>query len=110
MAAFKRKNLDKASQMIAECGQYWSGYNRELLAGDICYYMEEYPDAITHYEMAQDMCPVRFAPLEGLYKVYDAIGDDPPPKKSGRPNRYEACEGQLSGRDENKKEVQIKIT
>ena len=75
MASFKRKNLDKASQMIAECGQHWSGYNRELLAGDICYYREEYLDAITHYQMAHAMCPVRFAPLEGLYKVYDTTND-----------------------------------
>ena len=76
MASFKRKDLNKAKQMIGECGQHWSGYNRELLAGDICYYRKEYPEAITHYEMAHAMCPVRFAPLEGLYKVYDAIGDE----------------------------------
>lgn len=76
MASFKRKDLDKAKQMITECGQHWSGYNRELLAGDICYYRKEYPEAITHYEMAHAMCPVRFAPLEGLYKVYDATGDE----------------------------------
>lgn len=81
MASFKRKDLDRAKVLIDECGPLWSGYNRELLAGDICYYMEEYPDAITHYEMAQAMCPVRFAPLEGLYKVYDAIGDENPRKK-----------------------------
>ncbi len=77
MASFKRKDLDKAKQMIAECGEHWSGYNRELLAGDICYYREEYPEAITHYEMAHAMCPVRFAPLEGLYKVYDKTNDAP---------------------------------
>ena len=77
MASFKRKDLDKAKQMIAECGQHWSGYNRELLAGDICYYRNEYSDAITHYEMAHAMCPVRFAPLEGLYKVYDKTNDAP---------------------------------
>jgi len=77
MASFKRKDLDKAKQMITECGQHWSGYNRELLAGDICYYRKEYPEAITHYEMAHAMCPVRFAPLEGLYKVYDKTNDAP---------------------------------
>lgn len=77
MASFKRKDLDKAKQMITECGQHWSGYNRELLAGDICYYRKEYPEAITHYEMAHTMCPVRFAPLEGLYKVYDKTNDAP---------------------------------
>jgi hypothetical protein len=61
--------------MIAECGEYWNGYNRELLSADICRYRQEYERAIAHYKMAQLMCPVRFAPLEGLYKVYEAIGD-----------------------------------
>ncbi len=75
MASFKRKDLDRAKALIEECGRHWSGYNRELLAADICYYREEYPDAITHYRRAYDMCPVRFAPLEGLYKVYGETGD-----------------------------------
>ena len=77
MASFKRKDLDRAKVVIDECGSLWSGYNRELLAGDICFYMEKYPEAITHYEMANAMCPVRFAPLEGLYKVYDKTNDAP---------------------------------
>ena len=76
MASFKRGDLDRAARLIEECGQHWNGYNRELLAGDICSYREEYPDAIVHYEAACAMCPVRFAPLEGLYKVYDLTGDE----------------------------------
>lgn len=76
MASFKRKDLDRAKVVIDECGSLWSGYNRELLAGDIYYYREEYSDAIKHYEMANAMCPVRFAPLEGLYKVYGITGDE----------------------------------
>ena len=75
MAAFKRGDLDRADRLIGECGKYRNGYNRELLAGDICLYRHEYADAATHYEMANCMCPVRFAPLEGLYKVYEAKGD-----------------------------------
>ena len=75
MASFKRGDLDRASRMIEECGKYRSGYNRELLAGDICFYRKDYAEAITHYELASRMCPVRFAPLEGLYKVHEATGD-----------------------------------
>ena len=76
MASFKRGDLDRAARLIEECGRHWNGYNRELLAGDICSYREKYPDAIAHYEAACAMCPVRFAPLEGLYKVYDLTGDE----------------------------------
>ena len=43
--------------------------------------------------------------LSFVYKVYDATGDE----GNCRQNRHEACEGQLSGRDENKKEVQVRI-
>ena len=75
MASFKRGDLDRADRMIAECGEYWNGYNRELLSADICRYRQEYERAIAHYKMAQLMCPVRFAPLEGLYNVYDSMGD-----------------------------------
>lgn len=75
MASFKRGDLDRAKRMIEECGRYWNGYNRELLSGDIHLYRQEYDRAITHYQTAQQMCPVRFAPLEGLYKVFEATGD-----------------------------------
>jgi hypothetical protein len=75
MASFKRGDLDRADRMIAECGEYWNGYNHELLSADICRYRQEYERAIAHYQMAQLMCPVRFAPLEGLYNVYDCMGD-----------------------------------
>ncbi len=75
MASFKRGDLDRASRMIEECGKYRSGYNRELLAADICFYKKNYAEAAAHYELASRMCPVRFAPLEGLYKVHEATGD-----------------------------------
>ncbi len=75
MASFKRGDLDRASRMIEECGKYRSGYNRELLAADICFYRKDYAEAAAHYELASRMCPVRFAPLEGLYKVHEATGD-----------------------------------
>ena len=75
MASFKRGDLDRAERMIAECGKCRNGYNRELLAGDICLYRKNFAGAAAHYGLANDMCPVRFAPLEGLYKVYDATGD-----------------------------------
>ena len=76
MAAFMSGDMQTAHRVISECGQYWNGYARELLSGDICLYMNEYEEASEHFNEAHFMCPVRFAPLEGLYKVYDLTDND----------------------------------
>lgn len=75
MTAFLLHDFNKAYTLIEECGQYWNGYNRELLAGDICRRSQKLEEAINHYALARQMCPARFAPLEGLYKVYDVMGE-----------------------------------
>lgn len=54
---------------------YWSGYNIELLAGDTYRQMSRYAEAMYHYQNALNMCPNRFAPLEGMYLSYDNLGD-----------------------------------
>lgn len=58
-----------------ECRKHWASYNLELLSGDICRKLERYGDALYHYRWASLMCPVRFAPLEGMYHVYRECGD-----------------------------------
>lgn len=75
MASFKRGDLDRAEKLLEECTPYWNGYNRELLLGDICLYQEKYDEAVIHFQKAGWMCPVRFAPLEGMYKAYDALNE-----------------------------------
>ena len=54
---------------------YWSGYNIELLVGDTYRQLSRYAEAIYHYQNALNMCPNRFAPLEGMYLSYDNLGD-----------------------------------
>jgi tetratricopeptide (TPR) repeat protein len=58
-----------------ECRERWSGYNLELMTGDICRKLGRYGEAIDHYTEAANMCPSRFAPLEGLYHSYMERGD-----------------------------------
>ncbi|MCR5713485.1 MAG: O-antigen ligase family protein [Bacteroidales bacterium] len=53
-----------------------SSYNLELLAGDTCSHLQRFDEAADHYKTAMFMCPCRFAPLEGLYNVYEQTGDD----------------------------------
>lgn len=64
-----------ALETARECRVYWSSYNLELLTGDICRHSGRYEEAISHYLQAGNMCPVRFAPLEGLYHAYKDSGD-----------------------------------
>lgn len=75
MASFKRGSLEKAESLLIDCASYWNGYNRELLLGDVYLNQNRYQMAIKHYQNAAWMCPVRFAPLEGMYKAYDALND-----------------------------------
>lgn len=73
--AYKMHDAKRAYRLMSECMNYRRGYNTELLAGDICRKLGYYDEAILHYDEANYMCPSRFAPLEGLHYVYDAIGD-----------------------------------
>ncbi len=57
-----------------QCQEYWNGYNLQLLMGDAHRMSKEYEKAISCYEIARCMCPSRFAPLEGMYLAYDAMG------------------------------------
>lgn len=76
MTAYRLHHFQRAYMLIGECTLYWNGYNRELLAGDICRNLQKYEEAIHHYKTAKAMCPVRYAPLEGLYRTYNAIGNE----------------------------------
>ena len=64
-----------AIKTAKECRKYWSGYNLELLTGDIYRKQGKYDNAIRNYRTASHMCPSRFAPLEGLYYSYLSKGD-----------------------------------
>lgn len=68
--SYSAGRFDKALQLAEECGSLWSGYNLELLLGDINRRMGIYGEAVVHYRRAYDMCPSRFAPLAGIMYVY----------------------------------------
>lgn len=72
---FQAGQTEKAWHTAQVCRKQWSKYNLELLTGDICRELRKYEEAVCHYRQAAYMCPVRFAPLEGLYYAYRNIGD-----------------------------------
>ena len=67
--------FDKALQLNDRCHRYWSCYDMTLLRADIMYQRHDFKAAEATYQLASQMCPVRFAPLEGLMNVYEATGD-----------------------------------
>ncbi|WP_456094821.1 O-antigen ligase family protein [Paraprevotella xylaniphila] len=67
---FYAGRYEEALSTAKECRALWPSYNLSLLTGDICRAAGKYGEAVRHYEQAHWMCPVRFAPLEGLYYAY----------------------------------------
>lgn len=67
--------FEEALQLNNRCHRYWSNYDLELLRGDILFHLERYAEARQAYSLASSMCPVRFAPLEGLMCIFEITGD-----------------------------------
>ena len=68
-------HLDEAARIAKECEQCANGYNLQLLTGDIHQMQGDSETAITHYQHAHHMCPIRFAPLSGLLQTYQQMSD-----------------------------------
>lgn len=66
------------------CRNFWSSYDLALLRGDILFHLERYTEAKQEYRLASNMCPSRFAPLEGLMNVYEVFGDGARTKEMAR--------------------------
>ncbi len=72
---FYAEQYETALKIAKECFDHWPSYNLSLLTGDICRSYGKYKESLYYYELAQNMCPNRFAPLEGLYYSYKALND-----------------------------------
>ena len=75
VAQYKVSRLDEAIRTYLQLRQYADTYDMELLAGDTYRHKQLYAEALQHYETAMWMCPVRFAPLEGMMQTYMDSGD-----------------------------------
>ena len=67
---FYAGQYEEALKTAKECRALWPSYNLSLLTGDICRAAGKYGEAVQYYVQAHWVCPVRFAPLEGLYYAY----------------------------------------
>lgn len=67
------KNAE-ASIVIGRCQSLVTDYDMVLLSGDIFKQLHDYQSALDKYSIAHDMCPNRFAPLEGRFDCYIGMG------------------------------------
>jgi len=73
--AYRAGKFEEARSSALRCRESCSGYNLELLTGDIERHLRHGRSALRHYETALHMCPSRFAPLAGMYRTYADMGD-----------------------------------
>ena len=73
--SFYASRFSQAYNIAYECSKRMSSYDLSLLQGDICQEIDKPHEAMNHYREASWMCPVRFAPLEGMCEVYISMGD-----------------------------------
>jgi len=68
------KHYEESQSIANECERLWADYDLQMLIADNCQQLKNYTEAEMHYWKAAAMCPVKFSPLYGLAKMYDAIG------------------------------------
>ncbi|MBR3895568.1 MAG: O-antigen ligase family protein [Bacteroidaceae bacterium] len=66
---------EEALHMARRCRTHWADYDLELLQGELLNELERYKEAEHHFQLAANMCPVRFVPLNSLLKLYKQTGD-----------------------------------
>jgi len=67
-------HYERSFSVLDECREYWADYDLEILSGEVCYELRRYDEAISHFEKASYMCPVKFAPLYRCYTIYKELG------------------------------------
>lgn len=61
---------EKCLQLLNVCRYYWASYDLEFLFGETYLQLKHYDEAVMHFQLASEMCPVKFAPLYKLYLIY----------------------------------------
>lgn len=67
-------HYERSLSVLDGCRKYWADYDLEILLGETCYELRRYDEAISHFEKASYMCPVKFTPLYRCYAIYKELG------------------------------------
>ena len=66
---------EEALYFARRCRTHWADYDLELLQGELLNELNRYDEAEHHFQLAANMCPVRFVPLNSLLKLYQQMGN-----------------------------------
>ncbi len=72
--SFYAGRFRQAHLLAEECKDRYISYDLTLLEGDIRQALKQFDKALSSYDEASYMCPVRFAPLYGKWQVYKHLG------------------------------------
>ncbi len=62
-------------KLLKACRQHWADYDLEILFGETYTKLNHPKQAIDHFKLASEMCPIKFVPLYRLYYLYQECGE-----------------------------------
>ena len=75
---------EEALYFARRCRTHWADYDLELLQGELLNELDRYDEAEHHFQLAANMCPVRFVPLYRLYLLYKETGNEDKARQMGK--------------------------
>lgn len=75
------KQFDKSLSVLHQCENYYNDYDVQVLLSDNYMCLENWEQAQASYHLAAYMCPNRFIPIYGLFKIYENTNQTEKAKK-----------------------------
>ncbi len=72
---YNNKDYKRCIEVCNECKQFIQSYDLELMHANCYMFIGNQYMALKHFQIAHNMCPVRFIPLYKQFKIYKEIGD-----------------------------------
>ena len=69
------KKYDESQKIAFECKKLWADYDLTMIIADNYLNTNDFELAEQFYKQASAMCPVKFIPLQHLFKLYEQQGD-----------------------------------
>lgn len=71
----RKGEYEKSNEILTECQRYFDDCDVQTIVAENHYHLGNWIQAESHYLTAAHMCPNRFFPLYGLYKIYIVLND-----------------------------------
>lgn len=71
----RKGEYEKSNKILTECQRYFDDCDVQTIVAENHYHLGNWIQAESHYFTAAHMCPNRFFPLYGLYKIYIVLNE-----------------------------------